>query len=151
MRIVEDDLSGADIAELLAFHLAEAHANSPPGNVFALDLTGLRVPAITFWTAREGKDLLGCVALKELGDGTGEIKSMRTAPAHLRRGVARALLDHLLAQAKRRGLHRLWLETGGSEAFAAARALYAKAGFASCGAFGDYAETRFNRFMTRAL
>ena len=150
--IAEDDLAAADVRELLALHVASARANSPPGLSFALDVAALREPGLTFWTARDGAGaLLGCIALKELGEGEGEIKSMRTAPAHLRRGVAGALLDHVIAAARGRGIGRLWLETGSGEPYAAAWALYTARGFAPCGPYGDYVASEFNRFMTLAI
>ena len=92
MRIVRDDLSHPDVIGLIELHLRSAFENSPPGSVFALDLSGLRDPAVTLWSAWDGEDLLGLGALKELDADHGELKSMRTSPAHLRRGVARAML-----------------------------------------------------------
>ncbi|MEG6552315.1 N-acetyltransferase, partial [Desulfocurvibacter africanus] len=86
-RIREDDLSGEPTLDLLRLHLEGMHASSPPGHVFALDLSGLKVPGVTIWSAWLGDAIAGIGALKSLGDGTGEIKSMRTHPAFLRRGV----------------------------------------------------------------
>lgn len=147
LAIREDDLSGAQTRELLTLHLSGMQANSPPGHVFALDLSGLQVPEITVWTAWDGQSIAGIGALKALGDGTGEIKSMRTHPDHLRKGVGAAILDHIIAEAQRRGLTRLSLETGSGEAFEAALAMYRKRGFQSGGAFGDYVASDFNQFM----
>lgn len=147
MDIREDDLSGEPTRALLALHLAGMHANSPPGHVFALDLSGLKAPGVTVWTAWRDGEVAGVGALKDLGDGTAEIKSMRTHPDHLRQGVAAAILDHIIGEARRRGLRRLSLETGSGEAFEAALALYRKRGFASGGAFGDYVGSAFNQFM----
>ncbi len=101
-----DDLSGHPARELLAQHLAGMHETSPPGHVFALDLASLRAPNVTVWSAWEGPALAGIAALKELGDGTGELKSMRTHPQHLRKGAAMALLEHIIGEARRRGLRR---------------------------------------------
>ncbi|WP_294088658.1 GNAT family N-acetyltransferase [Sphingomonas sp.] len=150
-RIVEDPATGPEITALIAYHLAQMHAQSPPENVFALGLEALRAPGVTLWTAWEGQALLGCAALKLLGPGEGEIKSMRTAPDHLRRGVAAHLLAHLVAAAQARGLGRLYLETGSGPGFAAAHALYLRHGFAFCGPFADYAENAFSRFMARTI
>ncbi|MFA6114283.1 MAG: GNAT family N-acetyltransferase [Sphingomonas sp.] len=146
MRIVRDDLTHPDVIALLEFHLRSAFENSPPGSVFALDLTGLRDPAVTLWSAWDGEDLLGLGALKRLDDDHGELKSMRTAPAHLRKGVAAAMLDHLIAEGRARGYKRLSLETGNNAPFAPARALYERAGFAPCGPFADYVDTDFSRY-----
>jgi putative acetyltransferase len=150
-RIVRDDLTHPDVVALLGLHLRAAHENSPPGSVFALDLSGLRDPSVTLWTLWEEDTLFGMGALKTLDAGHGEIKSMRTAPGQLRRGVAAAMLDHLIAQGRTRGYARLSLETGSNEPFAAARALYERAGFVECEPFADYTDRDFSRYYTLAL
>ncbi|WP_417068737.1 GNAT family N-acetyltransferase [Niveibacterium terrae] len=147
MRIVPGDFSDPQVIELLRIHLAGMHRTSPKESVFALDLSGLQSPHISFWTIWEGDTLLGCGALKELSGDSGELKSMRTHPDHLRRGAARRLLAHLLDLARARGYHRLSLETGSGEAFEPALALYRNMGFANGEAFGDYAATGFNQFL----
>ena len=139
------------VVALLQRHLADMALHSPPGSIHALDLCRLRAPGLSFWTAWRGDALVGCGALKDLGDGHGELKSMRTDPAHLRQGVAAAMLAHLMATARTQGLQRLSLETGSAAAFAPAHALYARHGFAMCGPFGDYVEDSFSVFMTRTL
>ena len=152
MRIRLDDLSGPEIQALLAQHLANMHEQSPPESVHALDLSGLRRPEISFWSVwSDAGELMGCGALKELGAGEGEIKSMRTADAHRRRGVARAMLAHIVAEARARGYKRLSLETGTQAGFAPARQLYASMGFVECGPFADYREDPYSVFMTLAL
>lgn len=151
MRIVRDDLTHPDVIALLEFHLRAAFENSPPGSVFALDLTGLRDPAVTLWSAWEGEHLLGLGALKALDTDHGELKSMRTAPAHLRKGVAAAMLDHLIAEGRARGYKWLSLETGSNAPFAPARALYERAGFMACGPFADYTDTDFSRYYRLEL
>ena len=151
ITIRPDDLSGEAARSLLALHLAGMHADSPPGHVFALDQTGLKAPGVTVWTAWIGGAIAGMCALQELGDGSGEVKSMRTHPLHLRRGVAAALLEHVIGEARRRGLRRLSLETGSGPAFEPALALYRKRGFVDGDAFGDYAKSAFNQFLHLAL
>ncbi len=146
-EIHQDDLSSEATRALLALHLACMHANSPPGHVFALDLSGLRAPGVTVWTVRRGSDVAGVGALKELPDRVGELKSMRTHPDHLRQGVAGLLLAHMIAEARTRGLRRLSLETGSGPAFEPALALYRKHGFADGEAFSDYRRSRFNQFL----
>lgn len=147
-----DDLSGAEIRALLDEHLAHMRSISPPESVHALDLDALRRPGIAFWSAwsADGR-LLGCGALKEIDARHGEIKSMRTAAAQRRSGVARALLAHIVAEAKRRGYARLSLETGAEPAFAPARALYEAFGFGCCAPFEGYVEDPNSVFMTRTL
>lgn len=151
MQIRLDDLSGAQIRALLEEHLRSMHELSPPESVHALDIERLRQPAITFWTVWEGGELLGCGALLEISPQHGEVKSMRTAPAHRRRGVARAVLNHILRVARSRAYQRLSLETGSMKAFEPARTLYASFGFEPCAPFADYAEDPNSVFMTKAL
>ncbi len=151
MNIRVDDLSGAEVQALLAAHLRGMQDHSPPESVHALDLDGLRATDITFWSAWDGQVLLGCAALKELDTTHGEIKSMRTAEAHLGKGVASALVEHILEVARERGYTRLSLETGSGDAFEPAHALYLKHGFEFCGPFGDYTNDPFSRFMTRQV
>ncbi|WP_254771811.1 GNAT family N-acetyltransferase [Pseudoxanthomonas sp. CF385] len=146
-----DDLRHPAVIALLKEHLDWMHRISPPESVHALDLDALRRPDITFWTLWDGEALAGCGALRELAQGQGEVKSMRTAQTHLRRGVAARMLGHILAEARRRGYARLSLETGSMDYFAPARALYARAGFRVCGPFGDYVDDPNSVFMTRTL
>ena len=149
--IREDDLSGAAVRELLRLHLDGMHAVSPPGSVFALDLSGLRTPDVAVWTAWLGGNLAAVGALKDLGGGVAEIKSMRTHPGHLRKGAAAALLDHIIGEARRRGVERLSLETGSGPAFEAALTLYRARGFADGEAFAGYERSAFNQFLHLAL
>ena len=151
MHIEIDDLSRAEIHALLSEHLQSMHALSPPESVHALDLERLRVPEITFWSAWEHGQLLGCGALKELDSSHGEVKSMRTPSARRRSGAGRAILMHIIEVAQARGYQRLSLETGAVEAFKPAQTLYESAGFVRCGPFGDYAEDSFSVFMTLRL
>jgi putative acetyltransferase len=151
MDIRTDDLSSPEIIQLLGTHLRYMALHSPPESVHALDLKGLRKPEVTFWSAWQGAELLGCGAIKELDLRHGEIKSMRTVSSHLRTGVAAALMRHILGEAKRRSYGRLSLETGSTEPFAPARSLYASFGFRPCGPFADYAHDPFSVFMTREI
>jgi putative acetyltransferase len=151
MEIRIDDLRGAAIANLLQVHLDEMHQHSPPESVHALDLEALRHPAITFWTAWEDDDLMGCGALKQLSTTHAELKSMRTAAAHVRKGVARSLLRHIEAAARARGIQRISLETGSHAPFAAAQKLYASEGYIECGPFADYVLDPYSLFMTKTL
>ena len=151
MNIKIDDLRGAAIHQLLQEHLQSMALHSPPESVHALDIEALRKPEVTFWTAWEGDELLGCGALKQLDPEHAEIKSMRTASSHLRKGVAKAVLNHLLQEARNRRYCRLSLETGSMQAFEPAHKLYAGFGFTYCQPFADYIDDPHSVFMTRAL
>ncbi|MEN1989564.1 MULTISPECIES: GNAT family N-acetyltransferase [Paenibacillus] len=151
MEIRVDDLSGNQVKALIAEHLAGMFADSPPESVHALDLEGLKRPEVTFWCAWEGEELMGCGAMKELDSQHGELKSMRTAAAHLRKGVARNILAHIIEVAKERGYKRLSLETGSMDSFIPARKLYEDFGFSYCGPFADYAPDPNSAFMTKEL
>lgn len=151
MKIRIDDLRGPEIAALLAEHLACMALVSPPESRHALNLDGLRQPGVTFWTVWAGDELAGCGALKEIDPAHGEIKSMRTATAHLRRGVANMMLQHIMAEARRRGYKRLSLETGSMAYFEPARNLYRKAGFKECAPFIGYKPDPNSNFFTREI
>lgn len=151
MDIRVDDLSSTATQALLRLHLAGMHSNSPPGQVFALDLSGLKAPDVTVWSAWQGEHICGIGALKQFHATSGEIKSMRTHPDYLRRGVAAALLEHIIGQARERGLRRLSLETGSGDAFEPALALYRRRGFVNGEAFSDYQKSDFNQFLHLAI
>jgi putative acetyltransferase len=150
-RITADDPHAPDVQALLKRHLTFALETTPPEHSFALDSEGLLDPAITFYGYRVSGELLGIGALKELSPSHGEIKSMHTAAAARGRGVGRAMLSHLLAVARSRGYARVSLETGTMAEFAAARALYASAGFTPCEPFAGYVPSPDNCFMTLAM
>ncbi|MFF4625360.1 GNAT family N-acetyltransferase [Nonomuraea jabiensis] len=151
MKIVVDDLRGPEIAAFLEEHLREMHSITPAESVYALDLDGLRVPEVTFWSVYDGDQLVGCGAIKRIDDRHGEIKSMRTARERRRDGVASLLLTHMLEEAKAMGLERLSLETGSTEHFERARKLYEKFGFEPCGPFAGYGPDPHSAFMTRTI
>ena len=151
MRIERDDLSRDAVHALLREHLAHMYELSPPESVHALDLDRLRAPDVTFWTVWDGETLLGCGALKELTRAHGEIKSMRTPRTLRRRGAGRAVLAHIIAEARARGYRRLSLETGSQPAFVPALELYRSFGFHECEPFGGYKLDPNSVFMTLAL
>ena len=151
MEIRLDDLTHPLVHALLEEHMANMRAESPPECVFALDLDKLRAPGISFWTAWDGDQLVGCGAVRELDPTHGEIKSMRTPTALRRRGAGKAILQHIIATARQRGYQRLSLETVSTAGFAAAHALYLDAGFVPAGPFGDYRLDPFSRFLTLQL
>jgi putative acetyltransferase len=145
------DLDSGDVQGLLALHFEEMRSTSPPEACHVLPIDALRDPAVTFWSSRDDGELVGIGALKELARDHGEIKSMRTAPHALGRGVGRALLNHITAEARSRGYRRLSLETGSTEPFVPALRLYESEGFVRCNPFGEYRDTPFTRFFTREL
>lgn len=151
MQIALDPLTSPEIAAFLQAHLEQMYATSPACSVHALDLAALRAPGVRFWSAYAGDALVGCAALKDLGDRHAELKSMRTAPARVRQGIASGLLGFVLDEARAAGFTRMSLETGTQEFFAPARGLYARHGFVECGPFADYRVDPHSVFMTREL
>jgi putative acetyltransferase len=144
-----DDLSGPKTRALVARHLEGMRAESPPESVHALDVDALRAPGVTFWSGWLGDDLVCCGALKQLDAERGELKSMRVADAFTGRSFGRAMLEHLIGEAKTRGMTRVWLETGSAPAFLPALRLYESAGFVRCGPFDEYVDDPFSVFMRR--
>ena len=151
MKILIDDLTGPEIAELLNEHLRDMYATSPAESVHALDLEKLRKPGITFWSVWDNHQLMGCGALKELDPTHAEIKSMRSSNRFRGQGAGKKMLEHILQVATERQYQRLSLETGPQDFFIPARKLYERYGFEYCGPFGDYVEDPYSVFMTKAL
>lgn len=151
VKIAVDDLSGPEIAAFLDEHVRQMRSISPPESKHALDLDALRKPEITFWSVRDGGNLVGCGAIKGLDADHAELKSMRTAPTRKRSGIASLLLGHIIDEARRMGFTKLSLETGTAEFFLPARKLYEKFGFSSCEPFADYRPDPCSTFMTRTL
>ncbi|MHB1612537.1 MAG: GNAT family N-acetyltransferase [Sulfobacillus sp.] len=151
MDIKRDNLTSSEVIALVTEHLEGMALISPPESIHALDASSLRNPDITFWSAWEGDELVGCGALKQLDDHHGEIKSMRTASSHLRKGIAKRVLQHIIEEARRRDYRRLSLETGSQDAFGPARKLYLRFGFQLCDPFSGYIEDPNSVFMTLEL
>jgi putative acetyltransferase len=151
VEIGVDDPNAEDVRELLRRHMEFARDNTPPEDVHALEVNQLVDPGVTFYSYRRDGELLAVGALKQLDGRHAELKSMHTAAKARRSGVGRAMVEHLVGVARDHGFRRVSLETGSTQAFAAARSLYAQAGFTPCGPFGDYPPGRGNTFMTLAL
>ncbi|EDL63767.1 GNAT family N-acetyltransferase [Bacillus sp. SG-1] len=147
MEIKVDDLSRPEVGELIMDHLRNMALHSPAESRHALNLDGLKQPEITFWSAWEEDELVGCGALKELDARHGEIKSMKTSSLHLRKGVSKRMLQHIIEESRRRGYSRLSLETGSMAAFEPARRLYERFGFVYCKPFARYKEDPNSLFM----
>jgi putative acetyltransferase len=151
VEIAVDDLSGPQIARFLDEHVQQMRSITPPESKHALDLDALRAPGTTFWSVSDGDAIVGCGAIKALDAGHAEVKSMRTAPARQRSGIASLLLEHIIAEATRMGFTRLSLETGSAEFFRPARKLYEKFGFEYCEPFAAYRPDPNSVFLTRTL
>lgn len=146
-EIQEDDLSSSQVRKLLELHLAGMHVNSPPGSVFALDLSGLRAPGVTVWTAWRDERVASVGALKMLGDRNAEVKSMRTHPDFVRMGAGAAILETIIRAARSKGARRLSLETGSGSSFEAALSLYRRRGFQNGEEFDQYEVSDFNQLL----
>lgn len=151
LAIAREDPTRADVTALIARHLAGMHENTPAESVHALDQSALQHPDVAFWTARVGGRLAAIAATARLDDANAELKSMRVDDAFLGRGVGRALVRRIVADARKRGVAALWLETGSGDDFVAARRLYASEGFVECPPFGSYRPDPNSTFMTLGL
>jgi putative acetyltransferase len=151
LEIAIDDPRREDVQDLLAIHLGFSRTVTPPQYSFALGVDELVDGAVTFFTARRGRGLVGMAALKRLDQSHAELKSMHTREAERRQGVGRALVEYILAFARHEGYRQVSLETGATREFVAARALYAEFGFRPCAPFGGYEASAYNTFMTLQL
>ncbi|WP_214481948.1 GNAT family N-acetyltransferase [Bacillus sp. SM2101] len=151
MDIKLDDLTGTEITSLIEEHVHNMGIHYPDDINYGFNIEDLKKPEITFWSAWEQNELVGCGALIELDSQHGELKSMKKVPSHLRKGVAKQILEHIIEEAKKRGYTRLSLGTGAMEAFEAARKLYENYGFEYCKPFSDYEEDPYSVFMTKEL
>lgn len=151
IHIAVDDLSDGKVVQLLQSHRQEMLKHSPPGSVHALDVDAMHAPELTFWSASVGSAIAACGALKQLSDDHAELKSMKASDEFVGQGIGRALLLHLLSQAKRLGYTRVSLETGTMDAFLPARSLYQSAGFENCEPFSDYVYDRHSVCMTLVI
>jgi putative acetyltransferase len=151
MNITLGDLADPRVVDLLEYHLTSARAHTAPGSAHALDIGGLQAPNMTFWTAWDCDTLVAVGALKRLAEDHGEVKSMHTALSARRKGIGTAMLQHIIAFARSRGISRLSLETGSWDYFQPAIALYRKHGLVECQPFDDYVQDPNSVFMTLDL
>lgn len=151
MKITDGGLDDSRVRQLLTHHLNTARAQTAPGSAHALDLSGLKSPDVTFWSAWDGDQVVAVGALKRLSESHGEVKSMHTQELHRRKGAGRAMLEHIITKARQMGISRLSLETGSWPYFDAARAFYSRHGFVECPPFGSYVADPNSVFMTLEL
>lgn len=149
--IARERPTGADLALLMERHTADMHADTPPESIHMMDASALDQPHIAFFVLRESGRPLAMGAYKRIDASHAEIKSMHVLSEARGRGLSKAMLDHLLAEARRDGFARLSLETGIQPTFIAARALYARAGFVDCPPFEGYHDDPNSVFMTKML
>jgi putative acetyltransferase len=151
LRIVAGGLDDAQVIAMLKFHFDMCLATTPPGSAHVFDISRLKAPDVSFWSAWNGEALMGTGALKRMDADNGEVKSMHTLEMSRRTGMGQAMLLHIIEAAREMGLKTLWLETGSFDFFAPARALYAKHGFTECGPFGGYKPDANSTFMKREI
>lgn len=151
MDIRPADLNHSSVQALLELHFRGMHEGSPPGTCFVLDLSGVRASDVSVWAIWRDGEAIGVGALRTLSPDHGEIKSMRTRPDALGLGIGAAMLAHIMAEAKARGMTRLSLETGTGDLFEAALGLYRSRGFGPCAPFAGYEASAFNQFFTREI
>lgn len=151
LQIRPADLDADDTRALISAHQTSMYGSSPAESVHAIGIEAMTHPAIIMWEARIEDDLAGIGGLKLLDAQHGELKSIRVHSSHLKQGVGRALLRHIIADAQRRGMTTLWLETGSTDDFIAARRLYKSEGFSFCAPFGSYSDDPYSAFMVRSL
>lgn len=151
MRIEVADLEDAEVQALIAYHQRAMLEGSPPGLSFALDLSGLQAEGVCVWVAYVEDRAAAIGAIKRLDEKTCEVKSMRTHPDYLRQGLAAALLEVIITQARLAGFKTISLETGTGPAFEPALALYRRRGFVNGAAFAGYTLTDFNQCLHLAL
>jgi putative acetyltransferase len=153
LHITTGGLDDPRVVELLNTHLTRARSETAQGCAHALDHSALQAPDVTFWSAWDDTrtTVVAIGALKQLTPDHGEVKSMHVAESARGRGYGAGMLEHILAEARTRGLSRVSLETGSWPYFTAARAMYARHGFVECEPFADYVPTVNSVFMTLAL
>ncbi len=151
MDIRTGELRCVQVMALLQAHHEDMLRHSPAESVHAFDVSALEAPSVTFWSVWLNDELAGIGALNALDNTHGEIKSMRTSVAHKRKGVARTLLNHIIAHSKACHYQKISLETGTAEAFLPAQTLYRACGFRLCQPFAHYQADPFSVFMTKDL
>lgn len=151
MKVIEAGPDDPRVARMIALQKAYSVANTPPGSGHAVIAGTKDAGALRYFLAVEGEEAVGSIALKILGSGEGEIKTMHVLPEHRGRGIAGLLLERLMDEARSEGLTRLKLETGPDEAWAASRRVYERAGFRPCEKWGAYVADPYSYCMSREM
>lgn len=151
MKSIENNFDDPLVNDLLIKHFKELRSVSPEGSTHVLDITGLKVPSIKFWSLWEENELLGCGALKFLEKNHGEFKSIRIADKFRGKGLGTKIIEHLIVEAAKLDIKKLSIETGAGDFFIPARKLFVKFGFKSCEPFAHYKTDPNSCFFTLDL
>ena len=151
LKSTEGNFDHPEVNELLIKHFVELRAASPEGSTHVLDIAGLQVPSIKFWSLWENEHLMGCGALKFLEKNHGEFKSIRVADEFRKKGIGERIIEHLIEEAKKLEISKLSIETGAGEFFLPARNLFSKFGFKLCPPFAHYKEDPHSCYYTLNL
>ena len=138
MKSLENNFDHPEVNSLLTKHFIELRSVSPEGSAHVLDIPGLKISSIKFWSLWDNNQLIGCGALKFLSNTHGEFKSIRVADKHRKKGMGEKIISHLITEAKKIGIKKLSIETGAGEFFLPARKLFKKFGFKTCKPFAHY-------------
>ena len=151
MKSIENNFDNPIVNTLLQYHFYQLRSNSPVGSTHVLDIDGLKVPSIKFWSIWEDEKLIGCGALKFLENGHGEFKSIRIADEFRNMGYGLKLLNHIIIEAKKNGVDKISIETGAGNFFKPARKLFESAGFKKCKPFAHYKEDQNSCYYSKEI
>ena len=140
MKSIENNFDHPEVNDLLNKHFIELRSVSPEGSVHVLDIPGLKISSIKFWSLWKNEQLIGCGALKFLGENHGEFKSIRISDKFRKNGLGIKIITHLINEAKKLNVKRISVETGSGDFFVPARKLFKKCGFEPCKPFAHYKE-----------
>ncbi len=151
MKSIENNFDHPEVNSLLTKHFIELRSVSPEGSAHVLDIPGLKIPSIKFWSLWDNDQLIGCGALKFLSEEHGEFKSIRVDDKHRKKGMGEKIISHLIYQAKKIGIKKLSIETGAGDFFLPARKLFSKFGFKKCPPFAHYKDDPNSCYYTLNL
>ena len=151
LKSIEGNFDNSEVNELLTKHFIELRAASPEGSAHVLDIPGLKVPSIKFWSMWENTKLMGCGALKFLNDNHGEFKSIRVHDEFRNKGYGIKIIKHLINEAKKLNIKRISIETGAGDFFKPARKLFQKCDFELCEPFAHYKDDVNSLYLTKLI